>query len=468
MLNTRSSVSGATDSTEQPLSPSQQGQPGAVMEVPERPVLAPDVQLLGEMQGSGFQERQWLVQRGSRFIQLTELLYRVAEQVDGERTLEEIAARVTEATNWIVSADQARRLVQTKLMPLRLIATEQGQPQAAAAGENRARGPLGVNMRSKAIGPHIIDPLTTVLQVLYRPPVLIPVLLAIAAAHGWLYVVHGVSGSLYAALHTPGLLLAALAIMAVSGVVHEFGHASALRYGGGKARAIGAGFYLMYPVFYTDTTESYRLGRWARVRTDLGGFYFHLIFALGIMVIYVLSRQEFFLLVVVLIDLNIVNQCLPFVRFDGYWALADLTGLPDFFALMGPFVRSVWPWRRGKGSGGRLPHLKPWVKAVFALYIVVTIPALLVLLVLTIRDVPHMAAILWDAFLKQVAGFRHAEMARDYLGIAISLAMMFLLLLQAAGLAALFYTLGRGPAWRLMRALWTWSKPTLMRRLGGS
>ena len=196
-------------------------------------------------------------------------------------------------------------------------------------------------MRGKVIGPHIIDPITAVLQVLYRPPVLIPVLLAIAAAHGWLYVVHGVSGSLYAALHTPGLLLAALAIMAASGVFHEFGHASALRYGGGKARAIGAGFYLMYPAFYTDTTESYRLGRWARVRTDLGGFYFHLIFALGIMVLYGLSRQEFFLLVVVLINLNIVHQCLPVVRFDGYWVLVDLTGLPDFFALMGPFVRSV-------------------------------------------------------------------------------------------------------------------------------
>jgi hypothetical protein len=53
------------------------------------------------------------------------------------------------------------------------------------------------------------------------------------------------------------------------------------------------------------------------------------------MVLYVLSRQEFFLLIVVLIDLNIVNQCLPFVHFDRDWALAELTGLPDFFAGLG-------------------------------------------------------------------------------------------------------------------------------------
>ena len=278
-LGTRPSIAGATA---QRLSPAQQGQPGAIVEVPERPALAPDVQLLGEMQGSGFQDRQWLVLRGSRFIQLTELLYRVAEQIDGERTLEEIGARVTERTNWIVSADHVRRLIQTKLIPLRLVATAHGQSYGSAAGEPRAHGPLGVNMRRKVIGPRIIDPITTVLQVLFLPPVLIPALLAIAAAHWWLYALHGVSGSLYAAFRTPALFLPALAVLALSGVFHELGHAAALRYGGGKARAIGVGFYLLYPAFYTDTTESYRLGRWGRVRTDLGGFYFHLIFALGI------------------------------------------------------------------------------------------------------------------------------------------------------------------------------------------
>src|ERR687886_1164234 len=160
-LGIRSSIAGATA---QRLSPAQQGQPGAIVEVPERPALAPDVQLLGEMQGSGFQDRQWLVLRGTRFIQLTELLYRVAEQIDGERTLEEIGARVTEGTNWIVSADHVRRLIQTKLIPLRLVATAHGQSHGTAAGEARGRGPLGVNARRKVIGPRIIDPITTVLQ----------------------------------------------------------------------------------------------------------------------------------------------------------------------------------------------------------------------------------------------------------------------------------------------------------------
>ncbi len=43
------------------------------------------------------------------------------------------------------------------------------------------------------------------------------------------------------------------------------------------ARAIGAGIYLVWPSFFTNVTDSYRLSRAARIRTDLGGLYFNLI-----------------------------------------------------------------------------------------------------------------------------------------------------------------------------------------------
>ena len=63
--------------------------------------------------GTGFTERQWLIRRDGRFIQVTELLYRVAEQVDGERTLEDIAAAVTQSTEWMVTAEDVRTSTST-------------------------------------------------------------------------------------------------------------------------------------------------------------------------------------------------------------------------------------------------------------------------------------------------------------------------------------------------------------------
>jgi putative peptide zinc metalloprotease protein len=353
-----------------------------------------------------------------------------------------------------------RRLIQTKLVPAGLIFPEGGSP--VSYEEGRTRSPLALNMRMKTIGPRAIDPITGILQFLYAPPVLIPIIVAIVVAHGWLYFVHGVARSFLEVLYTPGLLLVVLAIVLASGVVHEFGHASALRYGGGQVRGMGAGIYIVYPAFYTDVTDSYRLGRWARVRTGLGGFYFHLIFTLGVMGLYLASGQEFLLFVVVLIDLSILYQCLPFVRLDGYWVLADLTGIPDFFSQIGPFIRSVLPVPGWEGS--RLPNLKPWVKAVFVIYIILTIPVLAFLLFIFVRRSPDLLSAMWDSFLNLMADLSAAWGTGSVVGVAASASQMLILALEMVGIAYLFYALGRV----LARAVWNWSKPTPARRVAGA
>jgi len=408
--------------------------------------------------GSGFQNRQWLVQRDGRFIQVTELLYRIAEYADGERPLDGIADRVTGSTEWLVTGDQVRDLIRTRLLPLGILAPAEGAfPSGSVATPTRS--PLQVKMRVKLLGPQIIDPLTRVLRYLFAPPLLVPVLLGVAVAHWWLYRDHGMGRAIRDVLSTPGALLVVVAISLVSAVVHEFGHASALRYGGGRVRGMGAGVYLVYPVLYTDTTDGYRLGRWGRVRTDLGGFYFHLIFAVGVMGLYGLTGREYLLVAVLGINLDVLRQCLPFVRFDGYWALADLTGIPDFFSQMGAFLRSVLPLPAWKGS--KLPRLKPWVKAVFATYVAVGIPVLAVLLFLTVRRVPKVVADTWDALQEQGEAFSGAQRGGDVTGVAVAVSQMVLLALPLLFIA---YFLS-GLAWRLVRA--AYRQPTWPRRLAG-
>src|SRR4051812_20414240 len=209
-------------------SPPRRGGATGPAAVPERPALAPDVHLIGVMQGTGFKDRQWLIRRQGRFIQVTELLYKVAEQANGQHTLEEIAEKVTEATDWWVSPEDVRQLVRAKLMPLGLMAMADGTvaPGGGAAGRDRERSPLAVQLRLRALSPRLIEPITKVLQALHAPPVLIPILIAAALAHGWLYGSHGVSQSIRDALYRPGGLLLILAITIASDIFHEFGHAS--------------------------------------------------------------------------------------------------------------------------------------------------------------------------------------------------------------------------------------------------
>ena len=73
--------------------------------------LAPDVELSGAAQDGAFEESQWLVQRDGRFIQFTELLYRVLEGIDGERDLDSVAESVARATGRGVSANNVRQLL---------------------------------------------------------------------------------------------------------------------------------------------------------------------------------------------------------------------------------------------------------------------------------------------------------------------------------------------------------------------
>src|SRR5207302_11189577 len=119
-------------------------------------------------------------------------------------------------------------------------------------GRDRARSPLAFNLGREVLSARIIDPITKVLQAFYEPPLLIPVLMVAGLTHWWLYRVHGIAESIQHTLYTPGGLLLVLAIVVLAAMFHEFGHAAALRYGGGKVRGMGVGLYLVYPAFYTD------------------------------------------------------------------------------------------------------------------------------------------------------------------------------------------------------------------------
>jgi hypothetical protein len=67
------------------------------------------------MQESGFVEQPWLIERDYRFIQVPELLFRVAEAADGQRTLDEIADHLTRTTKWIMSSEVVQQIIETKL-----------------------------------------------------------------------------------------------------------------------------------------------------------------------------------------------------------------------------------------------------------------------------------------------------------------------------------------------------------------
>jgi outer membrane lipoprotein-sorting protein len=221
---------------------------------------------------------------------------------------------------------------------------------------------------------------------------------------------------------------------------------------------MGVGLYLIYPALYTDVTDGYRLGRSARLRTDLGGVYFHLIFSLGLIGLFAITGKEFLLFAVLIISVDILRQFIPFARLDGYWVLADLTGIPDLFSQMQSFLRSLQPVKASAGS--RLPTLKPSVKAIFAFYTLVTMPLLAFLFVFMLIKLPGFLTKTWDSLLVQGKLFSAAAANGGYLLMTWTTAQMFLLALPALGSIYLIYSVSRAP----VLALWRWTQLTAARR----
>jgi putative peptide zinc metalloprotease protein len=407
---------------------------------------ADGVQLIGEMSGSGYREPPALVRRADgQTIQLTRLLYAVLHAVDGRSSDEEVADRVSKAYGRLVQPGDVRALVDAKLRPLGLLRLADGsQPQV-----KRSNPLLALRLRLAVTNPRLTRLLTTPFAWLFHPLVALPLLVGFGLVCWWLLLDRGLAAATYQAFDKPGLLLLIFAVSVFSAGFHEFGHASAARYGGATPGVMGMGVYLVWPAFYTDVTDSYRLGRGGRVRTDLGGLYFNAIVAVGIVGVWWVTGYEALLLVVVAQIVQMLRQLLPLVRFDGYHVLADLTGVPDLFQRIKPTLLGLLPWR------WRSPEasvLKPWARAVVTGWVLVVVPLLVSTLVLMVLALPRVLATAWVNLQQQWAMLLASAADADWVDVG---ARVLSLVAIAFPILAMLYILIR-----LVRrvAVWVWRR----------
>ncbi|MCU1515859.1 MAG: hypothetical protein JWQ75_580 [Pseudarthrobacter sp.] len=382
-------------------------------DVGQVPSLADGVQLIGASEGSGYREAPSLVRRADgQTLQLTRLLYLVLEAVDGTRDLEDIARHASTGSGRLVSAENVRTLIDSQLLPMGLLRLADGsQPEV-----KKADPLLGMRFRYMVTDPERTRRLTAPFAVLFNPLIVAAVTAAFLAACWWVLMVKGLASATHEAFENPLLLLLVFAVTVVSAGFHEFGHAAAATKGGATPGAMGTGLYLIWPAFFTDVTDSYRLGRGGRLRTDLGGLYFNAIVAVAILGIWWATGFDALLLVVVTQILQMVRQLLPLVRFDGYHILADTVGVPDLFQRIKPTLLGLLPWRWGKPE---TKVLKPWARAVVTLWVLVTVPLLLFSLAMLVLALPRLLATAWSSAANQQALLAASLSAGDVAGGAV-------------------------------------------------
>ena len=176
--------------------------------------------------------------------------------------------------------------------------------------------------------------------------------------------------------------------------------------------------------------------------------------------LYAVTSAQVLLLVIALTHLEMLEQLLPFVRFDGYFILSDLVGVPDLFARIAPVVRGALP---GAARDPRVTGLRRRARIVVTGWVLCVVPLLAVGLGYLLLHLPEINRALWHSGSRQahllasaLDGHRYLMATVDALGIA----------LVALSLAGWLYIL-TGLARRLAVAGLRWSAGRPARGVAG-
>jgi putative peptide zinc metalloprotease protein len=152
-----------------------------------------------------------------------------------------------------------------------------------------------------------------------------------------------------------------------------------------------------------------------------------------------------------------LEQMLPFVRFDGYFILSDLIGVPDLFARVGPVLGTIF----ARGRHTRVAALRRPARRMITAWVLCVIPVLAFAIGSLLLYLPAFNRSLWlsvnnagHLVAGDIGGRRYAAAVLDAIGGALAA-------LSSAGTAYAVIGLTR----RAARIGKRWTAGRLRRRL---
>jgi len=280
-----------------------------------------------------------------KYFRFRPLEYAVLEKLDGTRGHEQIAVLVRQQRDAHLSAAAVERFV-AELKKLNLIVQTVGEKSIALLERLRherilkaTRSGSLLYMRFPAVNPdaaynRLIGPLRFFWS---RAFVLLSLaLFAVAAAiliTDWRAVQAGLTG-----LYSRGgwdLALIYFVLFTII-VAHENAHGLTCKHYGGEVRELGFMFIYFLPAFYANVTAAAAFpGKAAKLWVTAAGSFAELVIcSLATLVWYFSTPGEFlhhlaFLFILVSAISSIPINMNPLIKLDGYFALADLLGIPN-------------------------------------------------------------------------------------------------------------------------------------------
>lgn len=137
---------------------------------------------------------------------------------------------------------------------------------------------------------------------------------------------------------TSGVLMTAAIVLILSKIIHELAHALTARHFGVRCESMGVLLLILTPCLYCDVSDAWMLAsRRARMAISAAGILAELVLAALATLLWMISRDDptraVLLMVMIVCSANtLLFNGNPLMRYDGYFLLSDLLGMPNLAA----------------------------------------------------------------------------------------------------------------------------------------
>jgi hypothetical protein len=319
---------------------------------------------------------------------------------DGRRTLSDIAKIVSNQQETQVSGEQMNNVLAAYIDRFGLIEEVREGPLSApdeAPHRVSTRGktkPFDFIFRLPLIPARVAAPVVDRLTWLFTPRTAVVGVAAIVLAHVAFYQNWLVSRPAISFSSTDFLIFYALGLG--TALFHELGHASACRAFRCEHGPIGLLLYIIFPAFYVNLSNAWRLRGKQRAVIDVGGIYFQLLTVIPLLLLFALTGRPYFCGVIYAVDWMVLFSLNPMFKFDGYWLLVDLTGIINLQRRGWRVVKEILSWSLGSGKG--VPTLNEVAGAgrrlLLVMYAFITVSMFTALILLLVTFLPRRVVML--------------------------------------------------------------------------
>jgi putative peptide zinc metalloprotease protein len=306
------------------------------------------------IQTANGQSTYLLVGERGRYIKISASAYYLLRNVQAGRSFEHIADQLSRQRGTPVAAAEVE------------VAYQRVVDQITTIENKTPQHPPGFWIRTRLLSASTVQRISRSFTWVFHPVIAPVILVAMVAMFVLALSTLGPTTLLSLEEEEVSPFFSIYGLFLLSLVFHELGHASACTRYGVRPKDIGFAFYWIYPVLYTDVNAAWQLTRWQRVVVDLAGVFFQLIVGSIYLFLAWFYTWEIPLKAFVMVFYGSLFMLNPFLRFDGYWVVADALGIANFGQQFRNILHTMYLRLRGRPTSP-LPWSTP-ILALIAVY----------------------------------------------------------------------------------------------------